>query len=83
MVVKKLCFFYICYYAKLMIHPKNAEQLRRVKAILKALKVPFEVQEDKLPEHVLESINKSIAQHESGLSTLFEEFKEKHFKYEL
>ena len=63
----------------LVIHPENAEQLRTVKAVLKALKVQFEPQVNELPEHVLKSAAKSIAQYEAGKSISFEEFSAKHF----
>lgn len=62
-----------------MIHPENAEQLKTVKAVLKALKVHFEPQPDTLPPHVLKGIEKSIRQFENGETISFEEFKTKHF----
>jgi len=40
------------------IHPENAEQLKTVKSVLKALKVPFEPQSSALPNHVMASIAK-------------------------
>lgn len=65
----------------ILIHPENAEQLRTVKAVLKALKVQFEPQAEltALPAHVLKSAAKSIAQYEAGQSISFEEFSKKHF----
>jgi hypothetical protein len=63
----------------ILIHPENAEQLRTVKAVLKALKVRFEPQVTELPAHVLKSAAKSIAQYEAGESISFEEFSAKHF----
>jgi len=35
------------------IHPESEEQFETVKAVLKALKVPFESHTTDLPEHVL------------------------------
>jgi len=35
------------------IHPENAEQLKTVKSVLKALKVPFEPQASTMPDHVM------------------------------
>jgi methionine synthase I (cobalamin-dependent) len=63
----------------ILIHPDNVEQLKTVKAVLKALKVPFESQTSTLPLHVSESINKSIKQFEAGQTISLHEFKEKHF----
>jgi len=63
----------------ILIHPESSEQLKTVKAVLKALKVPFEPQTVTLPEHVLNSIDKSIAQYENGQTISLKEFKEKHF----
>lgn len=63
----------------ILIHPENAEQLKTVKAVLRALKVQFEPQSTKLPAHVLKSIEKGIKQYENGQTISYEEFKEKHF----
>ena len=63
----------------LLIHPENAEQLKAVKAVLKALKVPFEAQAKDLPAHVTKSIEKSVAEFEAGQSISLQKFKEKHF----
>jgi hypothetical protein len=63
----------------ILIHPESAEQLKTVKAVLKALKVPFEPQTVVLPAHVSKSIEKSIKQFEGGQTISLEEFKRKHF----
>jgi hypothetical protein len=63
----------------ILIHPDNIEQLKTVKAVLKALKVPFESQTSTLPPHVSQSINKSIKQFEAGQTISLQEFKDKHF----
>ena len=63
----------------ILIHPESAEQLKTVKAVLKALKVPFEPQSTALPPHVSQSIEKSIKQYEKGQTISLQEFKEKHF----
>ena len=63
----------------LVIHTENAEQLKTVKAFLKALKIQFEPQEEKLPQHVIEGIERGIQQAKNGQTISFEEFKEKHF----
>jgi hypothetical protein len=65
-----------------LIHPENAEQLRTVKAVLKALKVQFEPQvaQTKLPDHVLKGIDKSLQEFEEGKSISLEEFSNKHLK---
>lgn len=66
----------------ILIHPENAEQLRTVKAVLKALKVQFEPQvtAEKFPDHVLKGIDKSLGQFEAGDSISLEEFTNKHLK---
>lgn len=64
----------------LVIHPENAQQLRTVKAVLKALKVQFEPQAIKLPAHVLKGIDKSLQQFAAGNSISMEEFSQKHLK---
>jgi hypothetical protein len=63
----------------ILIHPESAEQLKTVKAVLKALKVPFEPQSATLPLHISQSIEKSIKQYENGQTISLQEFKEKHF----
>ncbi len=63
----------------IVIHPESNEQLKTIKAVLKALKVQFEAQTPSLPDHVLKSAAKSIEQYESGESISFEEFANKHF----
>jgi len=63
----------------ILIHPENAEQLKAVKAVLKALKVQFEPQLNSLPAHVSKSIEKSVKQYESGQTISLQQFKDKHF----
>jgi hypothetical protein len=63
----------------LLVHPENKEQLKAIKAILKALKVKFEVQPQLLPAHVLKSIEISMKQYGKGQTISFEEFKKRHF----
>ena len=63
----------------IVVHPENAEQLKTVKAVLKALKVQFEPQQAKLPAHVLKCIEKGLEQYKNGESISFDEFKERHF----
>ena len=60
-------------------HPESAEQLKTVKAVLKALRVPFEPQSVNIHPHIAKSIEKSIRQYEDGQTISLEEFKEKHF----
>lgn len=62
----------------IVIHPENADQLKTVKAFLKALKVPFEPQSGELPAHVIKSVEKSIKQNEAGQTISLEEFTQKH-----
>lgn len=63
----------------ILIHPENAEQLKAVKAFLKALKVQFESKPNELPFHINQQVEKSIQQYEDGQAISFEEFKKKHF----
>jgi methionine synthase I (cobalamin-dependent) len=63
----------------ILIHPESIEQLKTVKAVLKALKVPFEPQSTTLPTHISQSIEKGVKQYENGQTISLLEFKEKHF----
>ncbi len=63
----------------LLIYPESAEQLKTIKAVLKALKVNFEPQSNTLPPHVLKSIERGIKQIENGQAISLEEFKARHF----
>jgi lipopolysaccharide biosynthesis glycosyltransferase len=63
----------------IVVHPENKEQLKAVKAFLKALKVDFEPQAEKLPQHVIEGIQRGIEQAKNGQTISLDEFKEKHF----
>jgi len=62
----------------ILVHPDNAEQLKIVKAFLNDLKVKFESQTSVFPSHVINGIEESIAQHESGQTISLQEFKAKH-----
>ncbi len=62
----------------ILVHPENAEQLKTVKAVLKALKVQFEIVPEKLPTHVLAGIQVGIEQAKNGQTISLQEFKEKH-----
>jgi len=62
----------------ILIHPESTEQLKTVKAVLKALKVQFESSTVTLPSHVSESIHRGIQQYEAGTSISLEEFSQKH-----
>lgn len=63
----------------LVLHPESTEQLKTIKAVLKALKVPFEAKPAELPESVAKSMAKGISQYEAGQSISFDEFTKKHF----
>ncbi|HTH83325.1 MAG TPA: DUF2683 family protein [Mucilaginibacter sp.] len=63
----------------IVIHPESAEQLKTVKAVLKALKVQFEPHIDTLPPHVIKGIEKSLKQADEGQTISLQEFKERHF----
>lgn len=77
-----LGFCILVHMESILIHPENAEQLRTVKAVLKALKVQFEPQTKvtKLPDHVLKGIDKSLKQFDAGNSISLAEFTDKHLK---
>ncbi len=62
----------------LVVYTESAEQLKTVKAVLKALKVSFEPQAEAFPQHLLRSIEISRKQHENGETISLQEFKEKH-----
>ncbi|MEH6307788.1 hypothetical protein RYH73_19195 [Olivibacter sp. CPCC 100613] len=76
--VFKIIYLNLCMEA-LLIHPENKEQLRAVKAFLKAMKVPFQQQGVNLPTHVQESIEKGLDQLDKGETISFDVFKSKHF----
>lgn len=61
------------------IHPKNTQQLKALKAVLKALRIPFEPQSASLPEHISKSIETGLKQLEAGQTITLEEFKRRHF----
>jgi len=63
----------------ILVHPASTEQLKAVKAVLKALKVQFEPQSDILPPHVLKGLEKSMRQAENGETISLQEFKARHF----
>ncbi|RZJ79004.1 MAG: hypothetical protein EOO47_12085 [Flavobacterium sp.] len=63
----------------ILIHPESNEQLETVKAVLKALKVQFEIQKTELPNHVVKSAGKSIKEYEEGKSMSLEEFTSQYF----
>jgi hypothetical protein len=65
----------------ILIHPENAEQLKTVKAFLKALNIQFGPQVNIFPPHVIKSIEESIKQHENGQTISLKEFKEKHLSH--
>lgn len=63
----------------ILIHPENREQLKAIKAVLKALKVEFETQPPIiLPSHLSKSIERGIKQFEKGDAISLNEFKAKH-----
>ncbi|MES2445713.1 MAG: DUF2683 family protein [Bacteroidota bacterium] len=64
----------------LLVHPKDKEQLKVLKAFMNALNINFESTTSQLPEHVLKSINKGLAQAEKGETISLEDFKKKHFR---
>lgn len=61
------------------IHPESAEQLKTVKSVLKALKIPFEPQSNALPDHLVASIDRGMEQAANGETIGLKAFKEKHF----
>ncbi|MBB5394358.1 DUF2683 family protein [Mucilaginibacter sp. AK015] len=63
----------------IVIHPENSHQMKAVKAVLKALKVPFENQPATLPLHISDSIAKSMKQYDEGQTISIENFAAKHF----
>ena len=66
----------------ILVHPENKEQLKAVKAFLKALKVDFEPQQKTFPPHVLAGIKRGLEQSKNGQTISLEEFKDKYFTKE-
>ena len=64
----------------LLVDRKDKEQLKVLKAFMNALNINFESTTSELPKHVLESINKGLAQAEKGETISLEDFKKKHFR---
>ncbi|WP_256005241.1 DUF2683 family protein [Pedobacter deserti] len=63
--------------ATIVVHPQK-DQLKAVKAILKALKVPFEeTKEETLPQHVLESIKRGQEDAKAGRTITLDQFAER------
>ncbi|WP_196939508.1 hypothetical protein [Sphingobacterium pedocola] len=62
------------------IHPESIEQLKTVKAVSKAWKVPFEPQSASLPDHVTKSIHNGFDQYNRGESISLKAFKERHLR---
>ncbi|WP_256006284.1 DUF2683 family protein [Pedobacter deserti] len=61
--------------ATIVIHPEK-DQLKPVKAFLKALNVTFEEKkEEKLPQHVIDGIQKGQEDIKAGRSISFDELK--------
>jgi hypothetical protein len=50
----------------LIVYPENKEQMRAIKAVLKAMKVPFEQRKAELPLHVIVGVKKSLEQVKNG-----------------
>ena len=76
--IAQLLFLYLGMEA-ILIHPESPEQLKAIKAMLKALKVPFEPQSAVLPSHVKNSLERGLKQYEEGKTISLAQFKEKHF----
>jgi ferredoxin-NADP reductase len=53
--------------------------LKAIKAMLKALKVPFKPQGAVLPPHVINSLERGVKEYENGETISLAQFKEKHF----
>jgi hypothetical protein len=65
----------------LVVHPKNKSQLAAIKAFMQALNINFEQHNDEqLPEYIMESAHKGIAQANNRETISYATFKTKHFK---
>ena len=62
----------------IIIHPDSIEQLKTVKAVLKALNVRFEKQTS-LPPHISASVKKGLEQYENDNLVSLNDFKKNHF----
>lgn len=58
------------------VHPENAQQLEKLKNILKELKIPFENQEEIKDKALLNSLEKGLAQSSKNEVIDFQEFKQ-------
>jgi hypothetical protein len=63
----------------LLIHPQDPGQLEQIKAYLNSLKIAFEVKKSNLPSHVIDGIEKAIAENHAGQTMSFGEFSQQHF----
>lgn len=52
----------------LIVYPKNKEQLKAIKAILKAMKIPFDTRKHDMPEYVITGVKKALEQVKNGES---------------
>jgi len=64
----------------LLVHPENEKQLAAIKAFMREQNINFEYQNQELPNHVLESIERGLNQAKNNQTISFDEFKLKHFK---
>jgi len=62
----------------LIVNPKNRQQEKVVKAFLEALDIPFEIENENLPDHVLQGIQRGLEDFEAGRFITLEEFKKKY-----
>lgn len=62
-------------------HPENLKQLEALKAFMEEQNINFEIEySPKLPESILESIERGLNQANNNLTISFDEFKSKHFR---
>jgi hypothetical protein len=59
----------------ILVHPNSEDQAETIKAVLQALKVPFETTKSNLPEHVVLGINKGLLDLKEGRVTSLEDVK--------
>jgi nitrogenase molybdenum-iron protein alpha/beta subunit len=55
----------------LIVYPENKEQLTALKAVMKAMKIPFEQKSEVYPDHVTNGTKESLKQSEEGQLTPF------------
>ncbi|MFC0518032.1 DUF2683 family protein [Mucilaginibacter angelicae] len=60
----------------LIVYPKNKEQMVALKAVMKAMKIPFEQKNEVYPGFVVKGVNESLKQADEGKLTPYTGFRD-------